>query len=40
MAEDVIIRGFGDDRDFPDFATEKTIKTVEAALKQANVFNS
>ena len=40
MAEDVIIRGFGDDREFPDFATEKTIKTVEAALKQANVFNS
>ena len=40
MAEDVIIRGFGEDRDFPDFATEKTIKTVEAALKQANVFNS
>lgn len=40
MAEDVIIRGFGDDRGVPDFATEKTIKTVEAALKQANVFNS
>ena len=40
MAEDVIIRGFGEDRDFPDFATEKTIKTMEAALKQANTFNS
>lgn len=40
MAEDVIIRGFGDDRSFPDFATEATIKAVAAALQKANAYNN
>lgn len=33
MAEDVIIQGFGDDRNFPDFATEQTQKQLLAAFK-------
>ena len=37
MAEDVIIQGFGEGRQFPDFATEATIKAVYQALVKANV---
>ena len=33
MAEDVIIQGFGDDRNFPDFATEATQKQLLATFK-------
>ena len=39
MAEDIIIGGFGSDREFPDFAKEATQKSIENVLKQANVFN-
>ena len=39
MAEDVIIQGFGNDRSFPDFATEATQKGImQEAGKHSNAF--
>ena len=37
MAEDVIIQGFGDDRNFPDFATEATQKQLLSVMSAAGL---
>lgn len=37
MAEDVIIQGFGDDRNFPDFATEATQKQLLSVMTAAGL---